>query len=96
VTDHERLKNRVQSLRQQRMLTKTELAKKAGLSTLTLDRIEAGMPCRIDTKRKLLLALGLTVADRDQVFGPEEDSRDDSQDRTSSGVAVGPHQRAGE
>ncbi len=51
------------------MMSKAELARKAGLSTLTIDRIEAGRPCRLDTKRKILLALGLKVADKDQVFG---------------------------
>ena len=51
------------------MMSKAELARKAGLSTLTIDRIEAGRPCRLDTKRKILLALGLKVADRDQIFG---------------------------
>ena len=52
------------------MMSKAELARKAGLSTLTIDRIEAGRPCRLDTKRKILLALGLKVSDKDQVFGP--------------------------
>ena len=50
------------------MMSKAELARKAGLSTLTIDRIEAGRPCRLDTKRKILLALGLKVSDKDQVF----------------------------
>lgn len=51
------------------MISKAELARKAGLSTLTIDRVEAGRPCRLDTKRKILLALGLKVTDKDQVFG---------------------------
>ena len=51
------------------MLSKAELARKAGLSTLTIDRVEAGRPCRLDTKRKILLALNLKVADKDRVFG---------------------------
>lgn len=50
------------------MMSKAELARKAGLSTLTIDRVEAGRPCRLDTKRKILLALGLKVSDKDQVF----------------------------
>ena len=53
------------------MLSKAELARRAGLSTLTIDRIEAGRPCRLDTKRRILLALGLRVADRDKVFRVE-------------------------
>lgn len=50
------------------MMSKAELARKAGLSTLTIDRIEAGRPCRLDTKRKILLALGMKITDKDQVF----------------------------
>jgi len=61
--------NNVQRYREAQMMSKAELARKAGLSTLTIDRIEAGRPCRLDTKRKILLALGLKVSDRDQVFG---------------------------
>jgi len=51
------------------MLSKAELARRAGLSTLTIDRIESGRPCRLDTKRRILMALGMRVADRDKVFG---------------------------
>ncbi len=50
------------------MMSKAELARKAGLSTLTIDRVEAGRPCRLDTKRKILLALGLRVSDKDRIF----------------------------
>jgi DNA-binding XRE family transcriptional regulator len=51
------------------MMSKAELARKAGLSSLTIDRVEAGRACRLDTKRKILLALGLKVSDKAQVFG---------------------------
>jgi DNA-binding phage protein len=51
------------------MMSKAELARKAGLSTLTIDRVEAGRPCRLDTKRKVLIALGLRISDKDRVFG---------------------------
>jgi DNA-binding XRE family transcriptional regulator len=61
--------NNVQRYRENLMMSKAELARKAGLSTLTIDRVEAGRPCRLDTKRKILLALGLKVSDKDQVFG---------------------------
>jgi DNA-binding XRE family transcriptional regulator len=69
-----RLKNNVRRLREDRLLTKAELARKAGVSTLTIDRVEAGMPCRMDTKRKIILALGMTVAEKDQVFVKGEDN----------------------
>ena len=61
-------RNNVQRFREALMMSKAELARKAGLSTLTVDRIEAGRPCRLDTKRKVLAALGLRVSDRDKVF----------------------------
>jgi DNA-binding XRE family transcriptional regulator len=61
--------NNVQRFREARMMSKAELARKAGLSTLTIDRIEAGRPCRLDTKRKILLALGLKITDKNRVFG---------------------------
>ena len=51
------------------MMSKAELARKAGLSALTIDRVEAGRACRLDTKRRILLALGLKVTDRAQLFG---------------------------
>jgi DNA-binding XRE family transcriptional regulator len=60
------------------MMSKAELARKAGLSTLTIDRVEAGRPCRLDTKRKILLALGLKVSDKDRVFASQEQVQDES------------------
>lgn len=66
-----RLKNNVRKLRMEQMMSKAELARRAGLSTLTIDRVEKGMPCRMDTKRKILEALGLTPSDRVTVFGED-------------------------
>jgi len=60
--------NRVQTLREERLMSKAELARRSGLSALTIDRVEKGAPCRVDTKRKIILALGLKVQDKDQVF----------------------------
>jgi DNA-binding XRE family transcriptional regulator len=54
------------------MLSKAELARKAGVSPLTIDRIEKGKPCRMDTKRKIILALGLRLSDRIEVFGEHQ------------------------
>jgi DNA-binding XRE family transcriptional regulator len=65
--------NNVQLCRERLMMSKAELARKAGLSTLTIDRVEAGRPCRLDTMRKVLLALGLRISDKDVVFGPPSD-----------------------
>jgi DNA-binding XRE family transcriptional regulator len=59
----------VQRLREEQLLTKAELARKAGVSPLTVARIESGLECRMDTQRKILIALGLTPFDRSKVFG---------------------------
>jgi len=69
----ENQKNFVKKHREELLMSKAELARKAGLSALTIDRIEAGMQCRMDTKRKIILALGLKLSDKDKVF-PESDS----------------------
>jgi DNA-binding XRE family transcriptional regulator len=61
--------NNVRALREEQLLTKAELARKAGISPLTLARIESGCACRVDTKRKIILALGLAPIDKDRVFG---------------------------
>jgi hypothetical protein len=50
------------------MLSKAELARRAGISPLTIDRIEKGMPCRIATRCKILLALGLKLSQWRRVF----------------------------
>jgi DNA-binding XRE family transcriptional regulator len=60
--------NNVQRLREERLLSKAELARRAGVSVLTIDRVEKGAECRLDTKRKIILALGLKVQDKDKVF----------------------------
>ncbi len=39
----------VRRIREALMMSKAELARKAGLSTLTIDRVEAGKTCRLDT-----------------------------------------------
>jgi DNA-binding XRE family transcriptional regulator len=60
--------NNVQHLREERLMSKAELARRAGVSVLTIDRVERGQNCRLDTKRKIILALGLKVQDKDKVF----------------------------
>ncbi|HEY6999191.1 MAG TPA: helix-turn-helix transcriptional regulator [Candidatus Binatia bacterium] len=63
--DHE---NSVKKMREAKMLSKTELARLAGISLLTLNRIEDGKDCRVATKRKILLALGLTPEQKQTLF----------------------------
>jgi len=61
-------RNNVRKIRESLLMSKAELARKAGVSTLTIDRIEKGMNCRMDTKRKIILALGFKLSEKDKVF----------------------------
>lgn len=60
--------NKVREIRESKMMSKAELARKTGLSVQTIDRVEKGYYCRLDTKRKILIALGLDLDDRNGVF----------------------------
>ena len=64
--------NNVRRVRIDRLMSKAELARRANVSVLTIDRVEKGYGCRMDTKRKILEALGLGLDDRVRVFGEEE------------------------
>jgi DNA-binding XRE family transcriptional regulator len=64
--------NNVRKIREGLLMSKAELARRAGLSVLTIDRVEKGMTCRMDTKRKIILSLGLQLSDRDKVFLKED------------------------
>lgn len=63
-------RNRVRELRENRLMTQAQLARKAKVALRTIHSVEKGMNCRMDTKRKILLALGLRFEDRDKVFPP--------------------------
>ena len=60
--------NHVREIRESLLMSKAELARKADVSPLTITRIERGCPCRMQTMRKIILALGFQLADRDKVF----------------------------
>lgn len=60
--------NNVKKVREAKMLSKAELARMAGISPLTLDRIEKGKNCRMATKRRILLALGLSIEQKNTLF----------------------------
>lgn len=64
--------NHLKKFREELCLSQAELARRANLSALTVARIEQGYGCRMSTKRKILEALGLSLADRKRVFGEEE------------------------
>ncbi|MBI2412207.1 MAG: helix-turn-helix transcriptional regulator [Deltaproteobacteria bacterium] len=61
-------RNNLKKIRENMLLSKSELARKAGISPLTVDRIERGFPCRVDTKRKIIHALGMKVTEKGKVF----------------------------
>jgi DNA-binding XRE family transcriptional regulator len=60
--------NRVREFRENKLMTQAQLARKARVALRTIHSVEKGMNCRMDTKRKILLALGLRFEDRDLVF----------------------------
>ncbi len=62
--------NRVRELRENRLMTQAQLARKAKVALRTIHSVEKGMNCRMDTKRKILLALGMRFEDKDYVFPP--------------------------
>ena len=61
--------NRVKKTRESLLMSKTELARKANVSPITIARIEKGMQCRLETQRKIILALGFNLSDKNKIFG---------------------------
>ena len=88
------LPNNVRELREAQLMSKAELARKASLSPLTIDRVESGKPCRMDTKRKIILALGLKLAERHRVFPADADADADA-DKVARSKAARPPKEAG-
>jgi DNA-binding XRE family transcriptional regulator len=60
--------NKLKKIRESILMSKAELARKANISPITISRIEKGMPCRMETKRKIILALGLDLSEKRKVF----------------------------
>lgn len=52
--------------RTSQLMDKSSLARKAGVSALTITRLETGKPVLLSNIKKVLLALGYTVADKDR------------------------------
>jgi len=63
-----KLNNKVKSIRESKLLSKAELARKAHVSSLTIDRVERGEVCRLETMRKIILALGYSLDEKEKVF----------------------------
>ena len=61
-------RNRVRELRENKLMTQAQLAKKAKVALRTIHSVEKGMNCRMDTKRKILLALGVPFEQKGEVF----------------------------
>lgn len=81
--------NSVRQIREAKMMSKAELARKANVTVQTIDRIEKGNDCRLDTKRKIILALGYKLADRGRIFV------DGDQGGTTRKSASGPNKSKG-
>ncbi len=67
--------NSVRQIRESKMMSKAELARKANVTVQTIDRIEKGNDCRLDTKRKIILALGYKLADRTSIFSENSEKK---------------------
>jgi DNA-binding XRE family transcriptional regulator len=61
-------KNSLKKIRESLLMSKAELARDANVSPITISRIEMGFPCRMEKKRKILLALGLNLSYKDKIF----------------------------
>lgn len=66
-----RKKPKLRRFREDHLISKAELARKANISPITLNRIEEGYTCRLETKRKILFALDLRIEQKKLLF--EED-----------------------
>jgi DNA-binding XRE family transcriptional regulator len=64
-------RNAVKEIREKALMSKAELARKAGVSPLTIDRVENGKNCRMETMRKIILALDRDLSDKNEIF-PED------------------------
>jgi DNA-binding XRE family transcriptional regulator len=60
--------NRLKKKREERLMSKAELARKAGVSPLTIARIEKGYSCRLETMRRIILALGFSLSEKNKIF----------------------------
>jgi DNA-binding XRE family transcriptional regulator len=78
--------NSLKKTRESLMMSKAELSRKANISDKTIARIENGIPCRLETKRKIILALGLKISDKSKVFGEDTELSVKNKECRRSGV----------
>jgi len=96
-------KNKLKEIRESLMISKAELSRNANISPLTITRIERGEPCRMETKRKIVLALGMKISDKDKVFSEKRlasvkdgENRRSGMDRREFSYAIhSPEHRSG-
>jgi DNA-binding XRE family transcriptional regulator len=67
-------KNYLREIRESLMISKAELSRKANIAPATITRIEDCMPCRMETQRRIVLAFGNKISDKDRVFGSDMES----------------------
>jgi DNA-binding XRE family transcriptional regulator len=60
--------NPIKEIREGLLMSRAELARKAGVSLSTINRVEKGKDCRMDTKRKIISALGYRLSEKGKVF----------------------------
>jgi DNA-binding XRE family transcriptional regulator len=83
--------NRVRALREERLMSREELAKRAQVSLRTIWSVEAGNECRLGTKRSILRALGIPRSHYRVVFpltDATESTRAAAPDRFDEGPQV--------
>ena len=61
-------RNNLKQFREDVMMSKAELARKAKVSSITIARIENGMPCRLETMRKIIRGLDKKLSDKNEIF----------------------------
>ena len=62
------MSNSLKKIREELLISRSELARRSGVSLPTIYRIENDMNCRMDTKRKILQALEYDLSEREKVF----------------------------
>ena len=60
--------NTVRKISEKLLMSKAELARNAGISPLTVDRVEKGMSCRIATNRTIILAFVYELSETSLLF----------------------------
>lgn len=78
--------NHLKEIRESLMISKAELSRKANISPVTITRIEQGKPCRMETKRKIVMALKMEISDENRVFAEDPAASDVDQSDRRSGI----------